>query len=278
MKRLFIIIVLLIIIVAWFPLHQTPSHDRAWVDSYERTPSAIVGTSTVTLQNVRDWNHSTTSVLDRTWQDNVTIPVADIQSVWFGLSRFGEWDAVGHSYLSFELTDGSAYTLSIEARREEGEGYGAFSGLFNQFELWYGWGTERDFLGVSMFLLDRPLEYYQLDLTPAEAQAVFVAVALETSRIADQPRFYNTLTANCTNLLAKAINDSYPDRIPYGIAWNLPGKSVPFLHKHRLIDQTISIETHTKRATVDNDDPRLQESIETEPRAFSVALREQLGE
>jgi hypothetical protein len=278
MKRLFIIIVLLIIIVAWFPLHQTPSHDRAWVDSYERTPSAIVGTSTVTLQNVRDWNHSTTSVLDRTWRDEVTIPVEDIQSVWFGLSRFGSWNAVGHSYLSFELADGSAYTLSIEARREEGENYGAFKGLFNQYELWYGWGTERDFLSAAIFLLDRPLEYYRLDLTPAEAQAVFVAVAQETAYVNEEARFYNTLTANCTNLLAKAINQSYPDRVPYGIAWNLPGLSIPFLHKHGLINQTIAIETHTAQATVDTRALTLLETIKQEPVDFSQELRQQLAQ
>ena len=193
------------------------------------------------------------------------------------MNRFGAVPAIGHTFLTFETSSGTALTLSIEARREVSENYSSWWGLFNQYEVWYGWGTERDFVGVRLFLLDEPIEYYRLDLTPTEAQAVFVAVAQETAAVADKPRFYNTLTANCTSLLATAINQTYPDRIPYHISWNLPGMSIRFLHQQALLDQTIDLETHIDTAKIETSDPNLLRTIQTTPEDFSTQLRKQLA-
>lgn len=255
-----------------------PSHDRNWYDYYERTPGATVGSTTVQLHNVRDWNHSSTSVLDRTWHDNIEVSIADIESVWFGLNRFGTVPIIGHTFLTFETADGLAYTLSIEARREVGEQYNSVKGLFNQYDLWYGWGTERDFVGARLFLLDEPIEYYRLNLTPEEARAVFVAVAKETAAVATEPQYYNTLSANCTNLLAKAINESYPDRIPYHLSWNFPGMSVEFLFEQNLIAPGASVvDVHVDAAKVEASDPALHATILTSPQDFSASLRQQLA-
>lgn len=257
---------------------RTPLADRNWYDFYEQTGDTSITNNTVTLKNVRDWNHSTTSVLERTWHDEIEIPIDSVESIWFGLSRFGSTGMSGHSFMSFELTNGTAYVLSIEARREINEQYSAFYGLFNQYELWYGWGTERDFVGGRLFLLDQPIEYYKLNLTPEESQAVFLAVARETAVVYATPQFYNTLWANCTNLLAKTINQSYPGRIPYNIAWNLPGTSVSFLQAQGLINQTIPTETLTQTTQINNHDPALLETINTSPTDFSRQLRVQLDE
>ncbi|MCA9367767.1 DUF4105 domain-containing protein, partial [Candidatus Kaiserbacteria bacterium] len=273
----FFLLIFLLISVLWLlPQMGTPSHNRNWDTPYVRTPDALVTTSTVTLTNVRNFNHNTETTFSHEWKENVTIPIADVTAVWFGLARFNDSKLTGHSFLSFELASGTVYTLSIEARREVGETYNIVSGLFNEFELWYGWGTERDFLGVSMFTLNRPLEYYRLNLTPAEAQAVFRSVSIRTHEVAKHPVFYNTLTANCTNLLAKAINEQYPGRVPYHLAWNLPARAPQFFQKEKLVDDSIGVATLRQRVTIDSTDPKLTATIETTPDAFSQVLREQL--
>lgn len=259
-----------------FLLPHQPSHDRDWYDFYAETPDATITDTTVTLHNVRNWNHDSTGVLSQEWLDTVPITITDIESVWFGLSRFGTSDLVGHSYLAFELTDGEVYMLSIEARREIDEQYGTFKGLFNQFELWYGWGTERDFLSASLFLLDRPLEYYKLALTPKEAQAVFVAMAHQTAAVAHTPQFYNTLSANCTNLLAKTINNQYPGRLPYHPAWNLPGRTLQYLYNNDLLDSQHTLEQHQQHANVTTHVPTLEAATSPTPAEFSRLLRELL--
>ena len=276
LRFIILLILLLIILFVWQITADSPSNSRDWYDFYAKTPDAVTSTSSVTLLNVRNWNHGTSGTLSKDWLDEIEINPTDIESIWFALSRFGNSEVSGHSFLSFELTTGEVYSLSIEARREVGEEYSVFYGLFNQFELWYGWGTERDFLGTRLFGADDQLEYYRLNLTAEEAQAIFSAVARETQSIADNPEFYNTLTANCTNLLAKTINQSYPGRIPYDLAWNLPGRSVEFLHEQALIDPTISVADHKVAATIDRTDPLLLQTIQGTSMEFSSALRKQL--
>jgi hypothetical protein len=45
-----------------------------------------------------------------------------------------------------------------------------------------------------------------------------------------QPRFYNTLTSNCTNELAKVANLAQPGAIPPNIALIFPGYAASLLY------------------------------------------------
>lgn len=268
---------MLVVVYAAWQLSLEASHDRTWLEHYERTPNAVVEADVVRLYNVRNWNHDHARVLSREWLDEVVIDPTDIARVWFVLATFSDSDYVGHSFLSFELADGQAYTFSIEARREEGEVYGTIAGLMNTFELWYGWGTERDFLSASLILLGRPLEMYPLELTAAERAAVFRSVAGATAQVAAQPEFYDTFSVNCTNLLAKAINEQSPGTIPYDLAWNLPGLAPAFLARERYIDipdDTKDMRSHFKITTAS---PALLDSLKQGPLLFSQVLRTELA-
>lgn len=267
MKKLLLISLIALLSFGIYLFTLTPANDREWEEFSKRTPDAIVTADRVTLTNVRNWNHSTSSVLSQDWIDTVEIDPYEIEKVWFGLSSFSSIAAFGHTFLSFELRDGSAYTLSIEARREAGEEYSFTKGLIRQYDLLYGWGTERDYVGVRTFLLKQSVELYPLHLTPAESAAVFVALAQETHQVASNPRFYNTLTSNCTNELVKVINQKYPDSLPYHISHNLPGLSIAYLQKQGLIDK------NTERTIIQADDPALLDTINGSPADFSRVLR-----
>jgi len=268
MKKLLLLSLISLLCLGIYMFSLSPSNDRDWEAFSARTPNAIVSSSTVTLFNVRNWNHDSSRVLDRDWLESVKINPTEIKQIWFGLSSFSDIAAFGHTFLSFEFTDGNVYTLSIEARRESGEEYSFTKGLLRQYDLLYGWGTERDYVGVRTFLLNQKVELYPLDLTPEEAAAVFIALAEETSRVATDPRFYNTLTSNCTNELAKVINAKYPDSLPYHISHNLPGLSIEYLKNQGLIDEA------AKRTIIPADNQALLETIDQTPVDFSRTLRE----
>jgi hypothetical protein len=277
MPRVFtVLITFCLLIIAVFlvdELLRTPSHDRDWPEHYARTPNATTGTSSVTLYNVRNWNHSQTEILSQEWVDEIALNPESVTRVWFGVTSFGN-QYMGHSYLSFELQDGSAYTFSIEARREVDEEYNVFLGLLNQYDLWYGWGVERDFLSASVLLLDRPLELYPLRLTAAQRAAVFRSMAAATADIAAKPRFYNTLRANCTNLLARAINDLAPGTLPYHLAWNLPGLAPQYLFDQGFIDTTeTTLDPLRNRSVITDEAPGLLETTDDEPVVFSKVIR-----
>jgi hypothetical protein len=113
--------------------------------------------------------------------------------------------------------------ISVEARRERGETFDTLSGLLNNFELIYIWGTEPDLTGSRAVREQNRLYMYPLNIPLDSAQQLFLSLAETTRQLETQPRFYNSLTSNCTNELAKVANKVQPGAIPLNIALVLPG-------------------------------------------------------
>jgi len=249
MKRalttLLIVLLLIVAIEALYLLSKVPQDNRAWLPEQSETASAIIGESIV-LSNVRDWTYDATGPVSTAWMTAVIDP-AMVERVWFIIEPFSDWEAVGHTFLSFELADGRVYSFSVEARREAGETYSAIRGLFSEYELSYQWGTERDFITRRLIYLDHPLRLYPLVLSPEASSALFRSLAEETNRLAQKPRFYNTLAANCTNVLAKLVNRHYPGTLPFDMSWFLTGYADTYLIEEGLIPLAGTIE-ETKAA------------------------------
>ena len=59
--------------------------------------------------------------------------------------------------------------------------------------------------------------------------AIFEHFIKRTNDLKDNPRFYNTLFSNCTNELAKAVNDAFPKALPWNISWITTGRAAHWL-------------------------------------------------
>jgi len=228
------ILVLLLVVEFLYFFTKKPEANRAWLPEQSRTAYALDTGNLVTIFNMRDWTYGTSAPATTEWR-TVTIDPATIVRTWFLIEPFSDWEAVGHTFLSFELEDGSAYSFSVEARRETHETYSAVRGLLREYELSYQWGTERDFVTRRLLYLDHPLRLYPLELEPAASQALFRSLIAETNALAERPRFYNTLAANCTNVLAKIVNRHYPDTLPLHHSWYLTGYADRYLMDEGLI-------------------------------------------
>lgn len=240
MKRAFlaagIVIPTVLIIVCFMTLMKQPSNDRGWSPAQANVPTAEnISTSTATIHNVRDWTYDTRNPISTDWT-TATVDPNKIKRVWFIVEPFSAIKVIGHTFLSFEFEDGTTLDFSVEARREEVETYSAWKGLFNEYELNYQWGTERDFVARRLVYLNHPLRMYPLTLSHDSSVALFRSLLEETNKLAEKPRFYNTLTANCTNVLAHIVNAHYPGTLPYDIAWNLTGLADKYLMREKLIE------------------------------------------
>jgi hypothetical protein len=213
-----------------------------WDDAAAKSVSTSIDGNILTLYNVRDWTYASSTILQKEWRDETVINIDELVGVWFLLEPFSEWQAVGHTYLTFEFKDGNNISFSIEARREADEEYSALKGFFRNFELTYTWGTERDLLTRRLLYLQHPLRMYPLTLELDIEKELLRSLAKQTNVLKEQPRFYNTLTANCTSVLANEVNLLYPQSIPYDISWNLPGYSDTFLMKEEHIEMRGSTE------------------------------------
>jgi hypothetical protein len=213
-----------------------PRSDRTWSPELEKTSFATIeADNAIRLHNVRNWTYGPGQIKTKDWLGEVAVDPEKITRAWFMFEPFPAFKAAGHTYLTFEFSDGSALSFSVEARKEAHEKFRASMGLFRQYELAYTWGTERDFLTRRLLYLRHPVYMYPLAIDAEAAQRYFRRLVEKTNELAGRPRFYNTLTANCTNLLAEIANESRPGAVPYDISWNFPGSSDLFLIRIGLI-------------------------------------------
>ena len=121
---------------------------------------------------------------------------------------------------------GDHLAVSIETRKEKGEGYSTIKGFFRQYELYYVVADERDVIRLrTNYRQDPPEDVYVYRMQgPIEnGRRVFLEYMRKINGSATQPEFYNTLTSNCTteiwyNTLVNA------DHLPF--SWKIVGKRI----------------------------------------------------
>ena len=184
--------------------------------------------------------------------------VRRLERVWFvaepfTLAPFYGVEAVAHTYFVFDFEDQPPVAISVESRRERGEGYDPLRGLFNEYELIYIWGTERDLTGRRALVEKNELYMYPLAGSMDSARRLFLNLASATQQLETQPRFYNTLTSNCTNELAKAANEAQPGAIPLNIALVFPGFADDLLYDLGFIPNDAPLDSVRQRFAITDD-------------------------
>ena len=216
-------------------LAKRPSADRNWPASLSRLAAfKEVAPNEFQLSNMRAFEYTLDGQNRRDWIET-RLDLGQLREVWFFVEPFPDAPIFAHSFLSFVFEDESggreAVSVSVEARKESGEEYSPLRGIFREYELAYVWSTEKDVTTRITIGLDHDLYAYKLNIGEAEAKQVFRHFAARTNGLRDRPRFYNTLFSNCTNELAKAVNEAYPGAIAWHRSWVATGRSAQFLHR-----------------------------------------------
>jgi hypothetical protein len=176
---------------------MSPSNDRPWQPDVAQLPySEIIGDH-VTVYNVRNCvyqSETNFTVAFETRHYNLSkVRTADIFLVDWGLHK------VAHTMLSFGFDDGQYLCFSIETRKEIGESYSAFKGLFRQYEVIFIAGDERDLVGLrTTFRQGETARLYRLVNAPAEAvRETFIDYMNRINGLNRKPEWYNAVTENC---------------------------------------------------------------------------------
>jgi Domain of unknown function (DUF4105) len=201
---------------------RSPSNDRNWETEQQKIAYASVDGSTVTIHNLRYFTYPKGEPTQVRYEDR-TIDVNEIESVDFVVSYFSESDKVAHTFLTFTVKDQPGISISIEARREKGEKYSPLKGLFRKYELMYVVGDERDIIALRTHVRNERLYLYPTIATEAVAQQIFVTMIDRLNTLHTSPAFYNTITHNCTNLLARHVEAATDTNIPFSYKMLLPG-------------------------------------------------------
>jgi hypothetical protein len=177
-----------------------PSNERLWQQDVLRLTTAVVDGDKVTLRNLRRFQYRSDRDYDAEWYDK-TVDLRQLDSLdliavyWMG-------DAISHTLLSFGFA-GDQVAISIETRKEEGEGYSALAGFFRRFELYYVVGDESDIIGVRTTYREPPEDVYlyRTMARPENIRLLFLEYIDKINKLAERPEFYNTATTNCTTNL-----------------------------------------------------------------------------
>lgn len=186
-------------LVLWAWLGIEPSNDRAWQPDVAVLPHATIDGDRVTVHNIRNADYRsetdfTPAFYDRSFDLRQLDSVDLVASYWMGPN-------IAHIFLSFGFADGERLAVSIETRKEVGESYSSIRGFFRQYELYYVVADERDLIRVrTNYRRDPPEDVYLFSVkgTQDSARRVFLSYLDEINALRQRPKFYNTLTTNCT--------------------------------------------------------------------------------
>ena len=200
-----------------------PSNERDWEPNEAVLPSFDFRGDSVVLRNVRNTTYRTADDYTPAYYDT-TYDMKDLRRVWFGVVPFTGSNTMAHTFLSFEFTGSRFVAISVEARNERGEDYGPIKGLFRRYELMYVIADERDAIGLrAVHRRDAVYLYPIRTQRPEHARVLFLGMLAAAHELVVRPRFYNTLTANCTSTIVRHVNTLVPGRVPFSYRWLLPG-------------------------------------------------------
>jgi len=221
-----------------------PRADRDWYPYLARGVDVGIGEQSFDVSPISDWSYAPEGVTNERYFD-ASYDLSQLREVWFMLEPQPGSQLAAHTLLLFEFEGDRMLGLTIEARRERNEDYSALRGVFNAFELAYVWGTARDFLTRRVVMLDHEVFVYPVAITDEQKRMLLTRLLERTEALETTPRYYNTITSNCTNELAKAAG------FHWAPAYIFTGRSDEYLFRRGIIPGDSFDQAHTRSDVTD---------------------------
>lgn len=249
---------------------EKPSLDREWVDDCAKHGSAEIKGNRISLKNIRDFKWESKWEHDGKWLDT-DVDVSKIKDIWFVIDHFHSIKGLAHTMLTFEFEDGQFITFSFETRREKGEKYHPWTGLWRAYELYLLVSTERDALHLRTNKRGHKVHLFRVQAPPGKDKALFLALCDRLNKLSIEPEWYHTLFSTCTTSIVDQVNLITPGRIPSMWRTLLPGHSAKAAWKLKLIEDWGGYKSTIEASRIDE---KAQEWKEDED--YSLHIRRHL--
>ncbi|MCD9047313.1 Lnb N-terminal periplasmic domain-containing protein [Luteimonas sp. MHLX1A] len=217
-----------VVMLGWWST-LAPSHDRDWADDVARLLEARVDGDRLTLHNVRNFEWRSETDYTTRWEtrsyDLDRLESADlILSYWMG-------PHIAHTLVSFGFEDGEQLVFSLEIRKERHEGFSAIGGFFRKFEQVIIAADERDIVRTRSNARGEDVYLYRLRMAPEAVRALLLGYIDSSAELRHAPRFYNTLTSNCTTIIYRLARHIAPT-LPVDYRLLLSGHFAEYAYDH----------------------------------------------
>ena len=238
----------LLVLLSWNALKA--SNDRDWQVENAVLPFANFDGDRVTIHNIRNFDYRTETDFTPAYYDR-TFDLKQLDSVDL-LAVYWMGPAIAHVFLSFGFATGDHVAISIEARKERGEGYSSVQGFFRQYELYYVVADERDVIRLrTNYRHDPPEDVYlfRLQGSAENRRRLFLDYLREVNSLKEHAEWYNSLTTNCTSniWLHSRVN---PGHLPYSWKILLSGYVPEYLYDNGKLDRSAPFDELRRRGHI----------------------------
>jgi hypothetical protein len=186
-----------ILLVWWRSIR--PTNQRDWADDVAQITRGTIEGSLVTLRNVRNFDWRSNIDYTPRWETR-TYDLDQLKSVDMVMSYWDGW-AIAHMLISFGFADGQYVAFSVEVRRQKNKIYSEIGGFFKRDGLSIIAADERDVIRVRTNIRGEDDYLYRIRMPLSAMRSLFAGYVEQADNLVETPRFYNTITVNCTMLV-----------------------------------------------------------------------------
>jgi uncharacterized protein DUF4105 len=243
-----------------------PSNDRIWADEVAQITTGSVDGNRVTLHNVRNFDWRTKSDFTARWETR-HYDLNRIQSVDMIVS-YWTIPAIAHMLISFGFDGGEQIVFSVEVRRQKHQSFSEIGGFFKEFELSIVAADERDVIRVRTNVRGEEAYLYRIRMPVPAIRSLFLGYIDQGNTLVRIPRFYNTITVNCTTLVYHMMQHIV-GYLPLNYRLLLTGYLPEYVHRVGGLDDRFSLEELRARGRITD---RARRSDRSD--SFSADIRE----
>lgn len=232
-----IVIPLWVTLLGWWAT-ILPSNNRNWQPDVAHVAQAQISGDVLTVSNVRNFTWRSDSDFDELWETR-RYSLRKLQSADLFLSYWAG-ESVAHAIMSFNFADSQPLAFSVEIRREKGEKFSSTAGFFKTFELAILAADERDIVKVRSTVRGEDVRLFRLDMQAATVRGLLNEYVQMTNEVSARPRWYNSLTANCTTVIFGMARRLDP-RIRLDWRILLPGRLPSYLRDHEFVSRAVPL-------------------------------------
>lgn len=221
---------------------QTPSLDRNWIETDKILPEISFLDSSVSIKNVRNFKHisETESIA---WYYDETYDLDKIESLYYIIEPFSDYDGPAHTMLSFWFSDWKYVVISAELRKEVGESFDPLLWILNQYEIMYMIWDENDLVKLRANIRKDIVRMYPMKAKEEQMQYLFTSMMIRADELNRKPEFYNTIYKTCTTSILSHVNQLRTNKLSaVDFKILLPSNSDKIAYDEWLIDTSLSLE------------------------------------
>lgn len=245
LNYLYVVFIFSFFIVFLLFLFKTPSLDRDWNLDQKILPKIYFYWDSINIKNIRNFQYNSTSEYRVLYYDK-TYDLNNIESLYYIIEPFSNFDWPAHTMMSFGFSDGSYLTISAEIRKEVWESFSAIKWLLKQYELVYMVWDENDLVKLRANYRKDEVIMYPIKTSKENIKNIFVSMLKRADYLTKNPEFYNTITNNCTTSILKHANEIRQSTNKSKIWWSiytfLPSRSDTVVYDLWLIDTSMTLE------------------------------------